>query len=480
VASRSGERLDRDRRSRAREIQLLQRAIGNHGVSAMLARHGAGTAAGRRSVARVAATDAELIAADLATDDESFDPLEWLDELLAAADEGSSEGEVEGAPQSVATLRRMPVARKPATARRRVVPLTSDDISDLKRVGTRTVRELATLEQERAITTAEAEKFKSGIEDLMGRSKAGRGDREALTKQLNRLRALPEWARKRAAALRSTKDKKLVSDFKLEPPVIRVSEHESARISFVVKGTPKSIDAYILSDPDREGTSYKIFHLDAKSGYHQLIWDGTFEGERSRPPEPGVYRIEISITDEDGKSERLHDQIRVENPDSETVLPRVASGLAISTLHFDGKTFTLIDERGNSIEVPATSGLKPNNPKNKDKVDYTDPKYEWEKGKGPIPHGTYTVSPGQFQLPDANQRGTKYASGGTATHWGPMRVHILPNAVQNRSEFFLHLDVGNDGTAGCIGFPPSEQGKFNQIMSLIATSKKDVKLVVAY
>ncbi len=90
------------------------------------------------------------------------------------------------------------------------------------------------------------------------------------------------------------------------------------------------------------------------------------------------------------------------------------------------------------------------------------------------------MSPGQFQLPDANQRGTKYASGGTATHWGPMRVHILPNAVQNRSEFFLHLDVGNDGTAGCIGFPPSEQGKFNQIMSLIATSKKDVKLVVAY
>ena len=130
---------------------MLQRAIGNHGVSAMLARHAAGTAAGRRSVARVAATDAELMAADLATDDESFDPLEWLDELLAAADEGSSEGEVEGAPQSVATLRRMPVARKPATARRRVVPLTSDDISDLKRVGTRTVRELATLEQERAI-----------------------------------------------------------------------------------------------------------------------------------------------------------------------------------------------------------------------------------------------------------------------------------------------------------------------------------------
>ena len=42
------------------------------------------------------------------------------------------------------------------------------------------------------------------------------------------------------------------------------------------------------------------------------------------------------------------------------------------------------------------------------------------------------------------------------------------------------MDVTNDGTAGCIGVPPAEVGKFNQIMSLIATSKKNIKLAVTY
>ena len=130
--------------------------------------------------------------------------------------------------------------------------------------------------------------------------------------------------------------------------------------------------------------------------------------------------------------------------------------------------------------MPATSGLKPNNPKNKEKEDYTDPKWEWEKGKGPIPRGHYVLKPGQYQLPDADKHGKKYSSGGTAAKWGPMRVQILPNQVKNRSEFFFHMDVTDDGTAGCIGIPPGEAGKFNQIMSLIATNKADVKLIVAY
>jgi hypothetical protein len=108
VASRSGEKLDSDQCSRAREIQLLQRAIGNQGVTAVLARHGAGTAAGHRSVARVAAPGAELMAADLATDDESFDPLEWLDELPRLPTRAQARARSRGATQSVATLRRMP------------------------------------------------------------------------------------------------------------------------------------------------------------------------------------------------------------------------------------------------------------------------------------------------------------------------------------------------------------------------------------
>jgi hypothetical protein len=83
-------------------------------------------------------------------------------------------------------------------------------------------------------------------------------------------------------------------------------------------------------------------------------------------------------------------------------------------------------------------------------------------GKGPIPEGNDTLKPSQYQVPDAYQRGTKYASGGTAAKWGPMRIQILPNRVKNRSEFFLHMDVTNDGTAGCIGTPPAEVGKFTR------------------
>jgi hypothetical protein len=185
----------------------------------------------------------------------------------------------------VATFQRIYVARRPTeTVQRRDIPLTADDVGDLKRVGTRAIKELAKLEQERAITTVEAEQGKERIEELMRRSKKGRGDRNALIKELNHLRAFPALVRKRAAAGRSTKGKKLVTDFKLTPPVIRVGEGEAARISFVVKGTPQSISAFIFEDPNREGTAFRIFNMAPTAGYHQVIWDGTFEGIGNRPP----------------------------------------------------------------------------------------------------------------------------------------------------------------------------------------------------
>ena len=73
----------------------------------------------------------------------------------------------------------------PASRRRRTrkVPLTQDDIVDLKRVGTRTIKELAKLEQERAITTVEAEQATQGIEELMaaleGRARRSQGADQA-------------------------------------------------------------------------------------------------------------------------------------------------------------------------------------------------------------------------------------------------------------------------------------------------------------
>jgi hypothetical protein len=378
----------------------------------------------------------------------------------------------------------LPVVQRKASPRE---PLTADDVAELKRVGTRTIRELAKLEHQRTITTAEARQEKEKIQELMRRARTGRGDRQELVTKLEQLRALPERARRRAAFARSTKRTKQISRFRLDPPVIRISEHEATRVSFVVKGTPKSISAQIL-EHDGPGAGARFFTVEATAGYHQLIWDGTFT---NMPPEPGVYRILITVTGADDKTEGVWDQIRVENPGNEKVMPRIVAGggHAVSTLTFDGKTLVLTDDANNTIEVPATSGLKRTHHRNPAKIDYTKPKWEWERGKGPIPRGTdYMVKPGNFQLPNADTRGTKYAAGhehSTAAIFGPMRVHITPDSKKGpsgstRSEFFIHLDVTNDGTAGCIGIPPAAVGKFNQIMSLIATSKKDIKLVVTY
>jgi hypothetical protein len=368
--------------------------------------------------------------------------------------------------------------RKTKTAPK-IVPLTAKDVEDLKRVGKRTLRELDKLLEERAMTTVEAETTRETIQRLMDKAKVGKGDRAKNTASLNRMRALPDAMRKRAKAARSTKGHKLISDFKTVPPVINVAEHEATRVSFVVHGKPQSIEAQIFEDPSRDGSAFRLFRIDPTAGFHQLIWDGTWEGQGKRPPESGVYRLLLTVTDEDGKSERMFEHIRVENPNNEKVLPRVGNDLAFK-LTFDGKILTLTDTEGNIIEVPTVSGLKPNHKKNPQGIDFTDPKWEWEKDKGPIPRGFYVIKRGQFQVPDADKEGKKYPSGGTAAHWGPMRAHIEPDPVGNRGAFFMHMDVTDDGTAGCIGFPTSQEAKFNQIMSLIARSKSDVALKVSY
>jgi hypothetical protein len=98
---------------------------------------------------------------------------------------------------------------------------------------------------------------------------------------------------------------------------------------------------------------------------------------------------------------------------------------------------------GNTIEVPATSGLKPTHHSNRRKIDYTDPKWEWKRGKGPIPRGTdYTVKPGNFQLPNADPRGTTYAAG----HGQP----LFPKMQGHRQ----HALVGDAGTADGLAAAP--------------------------
>jgi len=68
---------------------------------------------------------------------------------------------------------------------------------------------------------------------------------------------------------------------------------------------------------------------------------------------------------------------------------------------------------------------------------------------GPIPEGSYFVNPGQVER-----------TGFNTSVWGPLRVPIHEMTLTGLARrwrtsrtggFFVHEDVGHDGTAGCVG-----------------------------
>jgi hypothetical protein len=270
-----------------------------------------------------------------------------------------------------------------------------------------------------------------------------------------------------------------VRDFRITPGVIRVDRNEAARISFVVTEQPTSISAMILSHEHEEGTSHREFVWRApNAGYQAAIWDGTFTGSRNRPPRTGTYRVRVHVRFPDNRTEQFADQIRVENPTGDTVLPRLESGLALRSLTFDGRHAVLTDEGGNQIVMRAVSGLMPHHRRNPSHVDYTRPERQWEPDRGPLPSGLFTIRRDTVQQPEADGDTLRYPSGQSATAWGPMRVPLQPGRIANRHGFFVHLDVTNDGTAGCIGIHPGDEGKFNQMMSLLARMPADTLPVI--
>jgi hypothetical protein len=174
------------------------------------------------------------------------------------------------------------------------------------------------------------------------------------------------------------------------------------------------------------------------------------------------------------------------------VLPRNGSGYDLAALRFDGTHAVLNDTGGNAIRMRAVSGLRRNNPMSGGR-DWTDRRHQWRKGFGPLPERTYQIARNGVQQPVLLRTGRgsaalRYPTGGTAVRWGPRRAPLSPNRVvgprgEVRSEFFLHLDVTNDGTAGCIGIHPADEGKFNQIMSLISRMRNrtgTVPVIVRY
>jgi len=151
----------------------------------------------------------------------------------------------------------------------------------------------------------------------------------------------------------------------------------------------------------------------------------------------------------------------------------VASGIRLPELTFDGSHAVLMDGENHAITMRAVSGMRANNPHNKEHRDYTRPASQWKKNRGPLPEGDYEILKHTVQHPELRGPRLRFPSAGTEHAKGPMRAPLSPRKVGNRSEFFLHLDVTDDGTAGCIGIHPSDEGKFNQVMSLIALMEND-------
>jgi hypothetical protein len=105
--------------------------------------------------------------------------------------------------------------------------------------------------------------------------------------------------------------------------------------------------------------------------------------------------------------------------------------------------------------------------------------------RGPVPEGKYFIDANAPQQPDLVRGKLRYPTGSRESGWGPFRVPLRPAdaaATCGRSQFFFHLDVHDDGTAGCIGIASSEEAKFNQMVALMMRIKagESLEVVVKY
>lgn len=322
---------------------------------------------------------------------------------------------------------------------------------------------IAWLEESGAITTEEAESLRAHVPD----------SRRVRCQMIDSLKRRAERAR--AGGARDTRGhhrrNHLITNFSVTPRTIHTDRGEAARIQFDTAATATSAYAYIIKyETSSELPDARFFHLAQTPGHKVAVWDGTFTGSRRDPPEPGTYRVRVSASDADGNNEDRSEQIVVRNDSESTVLPRTESGLGLRSLRFDGRQAVLTDDGGNEISARAVSGLRANNPHNTAHQDFTDPRFQDDAMRGPIPAGTYFIDGNAAQMPEMVSGRLRYPSGAGAAGWGPFRAPLRPatsTATHGRDQFFFHLDTHDDGTAGCIGISTSDEGRFNQMMALI-------------
>lgn len=154
--------------------------------------------------------------------------------------------------------------------------------------------------------------------------------------------------------------------------------------------------------------------------------------------------------------------------------PAATAHAPISGLRFDGHT--LFVNGAPTESFAALSGLRPNNPHNRDRRDHTGPASQTIPDVGPIPEGTYYIDPQEVEY-----------GGFSQAVWGPRRIRIHETeATQSQRErttertggFFIHEDVRRDGTAGCVGLQSSADTSV--AFARIAQTPYRIPLVVSY
>jgi hypothetical protein len=121
---------------------------------------------------------------------------------------------------------------------------------------------------------------------------------------------------------------------------------------------------------------------------------------------------------------------------------------SVTGMRFDGSQLTLYGGPAAAM-FAAISGLRSNNHHNHDHRDHTGLGSQTIPNVGPIPEGSYVVNPSEVQRIGFN-----------TSVWGPLRVPIRETIQTELSRrwhtsrtggFFVHEDVHDDGTAGCVG-----------------------------
>lgn len=147
----------------------------------------------------------------------------------------------------------------------------------------------------------------------------------------------------------------------------------------------------------------------------------------------------------------------------------------IERMDFNGTTLKLSGAVSKTYD--AVSGLMPS--KKTGGVDYTQPEYQEEPDKGPIPEGEYYLDPSEVE---SNPPGTFPTSA-----WGKYRTRLHETvttglyrraAMDRTGGFYLHEDANNNGTAGCIGLENAKDNK--EIQGLVKGNSAQIPVHVDY